>query len=116
MTMAESSRPKPANGGVPTAGRILLVAGGEETGTVAEAVPALAVRAEEPTESGQVATADVIAFNTSGAPATAYTSLPVFGTPGDAQAFLDASEPAERSGAANTPARRVLCAFWPDRS
>lgn len=124
--MAESkateSRPRPASGGLPTAGRILLVAGGEEAGSVEEAVPAMCVRAWEVPEDdprGWTAgeyRADLTVFNDRGAGAQPYSGVLVLGNDGEAQKHLDGrTELAQRDPANVTAVNRGLVAFWPSR-
>jgi hypothetical protein len=116
-----ADRPKPATGGLPTAGRILHVAGGEEAGRVEEAVPAMVVRAYEVGENdprGWVEgtyRADLVVFNAHGSAATPYTGVFVANNADDAARWLDDQTPRRRDPADASPARRSLVAFWPSR-
>lgn len=125
--MAESksttdTRPKPASGALPTAGRILLVAGGEEAGRVEDAVPAMVVRAHrvgendpQGREEGEYR-ADLVVFNAHGSAATPYTGVLVLGNDGEAAKWLDEKSPSRREPDDVSPTRRSLVAFWPSRS
>lgn len=119
--MADSTRPKPASGGLPKAHDRLLVVGGEEAGTVETAIPAIVVRAHQVGENdsrGYAAgeyRADIVAFNAHGSAATPYTDVLVLGNDSDAQAWLDDQAKPQRDPATVSPARRALAAFWPSR-
>lgn len=121
-TKPSADRPKPASGGLPTAGRIVHVIGGEEAGSVDTAVPAIVVRAYEVGENDARGyaqgehRADIVVFNAHGPAATPYTDVLVLGNGDDAQAKLDdANEPRRRADADVSPAYRGVLAFWPSR-
>lgn len=113
---SKTAGPRPANGGTPTPGRIVLVAGGEESGSVDTAVPAIVVRAYRD-EERDLDIADVVAFNTAGSAATAYPGVPVLGNDGEAREWLEGAESdaARRTASDTSPARRGVVAFWPTR-
>lgn len=123
--MAEAktdTRPRPASGALPTAGRILLVAGGEEAGRVEDAVPAMVVRAYEVgendpqgRESGEYR-ADLVVFNAHGSAATPYTGVLVLGGDSAAAKWLEDQYPGRRHPDDVSPTRRALVAFWPTRA
>lgn len=120
---ATESRPKPASGGLPTAAKMLLVAGGEEAGSVDTAVPAVCVRAWEVEKddprgwrAGEYR-ADIVVFNDRGAGAQPYSGVLVLGNDTEAAKHLETGRQlAGRDPANVTPVNRSVVAFWPSRS
>lgn len=119
--MAETTRPKPASGGLPKAHDKLMVVGGEEAGSIDTAVPAIVVRGSEvgPNDprgytEGEYR-ADIVVLNAHGSAATPYTDVLVLGGADDAKAWLDDATPRRRDPADASPARRALVAFWSSR-